>query len=250
MWVWTATSAMRTRSALIAVALLCACALPGAHASDDGYDDDDHVPGACREFGYPEAGWQLDEDCCAPYLQSACEDGYDHEVAEDVCFQSGDCVAYTTMCTPSDDEEKVTMSEDVQNYECEPDVTGVIIFFAVVVPLLVTCCVSGCYLTKTCCFQYRRREQFGGMAVASGVQMGGIPTVYAAGPQYGGPTPYGGPPPYGQPAPEAGYVVHQATVRPTQTPDAQPSAGPYAGPTGSQDPGIVRYGRQSKVPMV
>ena len=121
MWVWTATSAMRTRSALIAVALLCACALPGAHASDDGHDDDDHVPGACREFGYPEPGWQLDEDCCAAYLQSACEDGYDHEVTEEVCFQSGDCVAYRTMCTPSDDEEKVTMSEDVQNYECEPD---------------------------------------------------------------------------------------------------------------------------------
>ena len=89
--------------------------------------------------------------------------------------------------------------------------------------------------------------QFGGMAVAPGVQMGGIPTVYAA-PQYGGPTPYGGPPPHGQPAPQ-GYVVHQATVRPMQTPDAQPSAGPYAGP-GSQDPGFVRYGRQSKVPMV
>ena len=237
---------MRTRSALIAVALLCACALPGAHASDDGHDDDDHVPGACREFGYPEAGWQLDEDCCAPYLQSACEDGYDHEVTEEVCFQSGDCVAYRTMCTPSDDEEKVTMSEDVQNYECEPNLTGVIIFFAVVVPLAVTS-VPGCYLTKTCCFQYRRREQF--MAWRSHGRRWRH-TDRLRGPQYGvraarRPDADGGPPQYGQPAPQ-GYVVHQATVRPMQTPDAQPSAGPYAGP-GSQDPGIVR---QSKVPVV
>ena len=153
------------------------------------------------------------------------------------------------MCTPSDDEEKVTMSEDVQNYECEPDVTGVIIFFAVVVPLLVTCCVSGCYLTKTCCFRYRRAEQFGGVAVAPGVQMGGMPTVYAqptyGGPHYAGPPQHGGQPQYGQPAPPPAYTVHQATVQPMQTPYAPPSAQTYT-PQGSQDP----YGRQSKVPTV
>ena len=244
---------MRTRSALIAVALLCACALPGANASDRDGDDDDHDPAACREFGYPQDGWQFDEDCCAPYKQSACADGYDHEVTEHECFKSGDCVAYSTICTWSGDLEKVTMSADVENYECEADLTGVIVFFAVVVPVLVTCCVSGCYLTKTCCFRYRRAEQFGGVAVAPGVQMGGMPTVYAqptyGGPHYAGPPQHGGQPQYGQPAPPPGYMVHQATVQPTQMPYAQPSAQPYTG-QGSQDPGIVRYGQQSKVPTV
>ena len=174
------TRTMRTRSALFAAALLCACALPGALGSDGGHDEDDHVPAACREFGYPESGWQLDIDCCAPYYQSACADGYDHDVTDEVCFKSGDCMAYSTICTLSDALEKVTMSSDVENYECEleVDLTEVIIAIAIIVPLLVGCCVSGCYCTKTCCFLYRRREQFGGITVAPGVQMGGMPTAY------------------------------------------------------------------------
>lgn len=243
---------MRTRSALLAVALLCACALPGALGSNGSHDDDRrHVPGACREFGYPESGWQVDDDCCAPYHQSACAAGYDHEVTDEVCFKSGDCRAYKSICTLSDDLEKETMSPDAVNYECEPDVTGAIIFVVVIVPLLVACCCTGCYFTKTCCFHYRRRDQFGGIAVAPGVQMAAMPTVYAQGP-YGGPQhyagpQYGGPPQYGQPANQP-YTVHQATVQPMQTPYAQPSGQPYTG-QGSQDPGVVRYG-QNKVPTV
>ena len=243
---------MRTRSALLAVALLCACALPGALGSDGDHDDDrrHHVPGACREFGYPESGWQVDEDCCASYSQSACEDGYDHEVTDEVCFKSGDCRAYKTICTLSDDLEKVTMSPDAVNYECEPDMTGALIFIFVIIPLLVACCCTGCYFTKTCCFHYRRRDHFG-VTVAPGVQMAGMPTVYTQGP-YGGPQhyagpQYGGPPQYSQPANQP-YTVHQATVQPMQTPYAQPSGTPYTG-QGFQDPGIVRYG-QNKVPTV
>jgi|TARA_B100000768_G_scaffold17102_1_gene15627 hypothetical protein len=214
-----------------------------------------HIPAACREFGYPKDGWQVDEDCCAPYYQSACADGYDHMVTEHKCFQYGDCVAYSTICTPSDDPETVTMSNDVENYKCEQDKDAAIvfIFLAVLVPLLVMCCVSRCYLTKTGCFRYRRTEQSSGIAVAQGVQMGYMPTVYAqpayGWPHYAGPPQHGGQPQYGQPAPPPGYTVHQATVQPTQMPYAQPSAQPYTG-QGSQDPGIVRYGQQSKVPTV
>ena len=221
----------------------------------DAIFDATHVPAACREFGYPKDGWQVDEDCCAPYYQSACADGYDHMVTEHKCFQYGDCVAYSTICTPSDDPETVTMSNDVENYKCEQDKDAAIvfIFLAVLVPLLVMCCVSRCYLTKTGCFRYRRTEQSSGIAVAQGVQMGYMPTVYAqpayGWPHYAGPPQHGGQPQYGQPAPPPGYTVHQATVQPTQMPYAQPSAQPYTG-QGSQDPGIVRYGQQSKVPTV
>merc|ERR1712205_22071 len=172
----TSAGAMRTRSALIAVALLRACALPGANASD--HDHYYHEPAACREFGFPHAGWQLDADCCAPSRQSACADGYDHEVTDRVCYKSGDCVAYSTRCTWRN-PETVTMF-DAENYECEPDVTTlvIIIIFAVVVPLLVTGGILGCYFTKTCCFHYRRARQFGSVPVAPGVQMGGMTTVY------------------------------------------------------------------------
>lgn len=237
---------MRTRSALIAVALLCACALPGANASD--HDHDYHEPAACREFGYPEAGWQLDADCCAPSRQSACANGYDHEVTDRVCYKSGDCVAYSTRCIRRN-SETVTMF-DAENYECEPDVTGLVItiIFAIVVPLLVTGGILGCYFTKTCCFHYRRARQFGSIPVAPGVQMGGMTTVYMR-PVYVGAQVAGPPQHYGQqPAPTPGYTVHQATVQPMQTPHAQPSGQPYTG-QGSQDPGVVRYG-QNKVPTV
>ena len=187
-------------------------------------DTTTHVPAACREFGYPNHGWQVDEDCCAGNDQSACADGFDHKVTEHKCFQHGNCVAYSTICTPSDDPETVTMSNTAKNYKCEEEIDNAIVFIAVLVPLLVMCCVWRCYLTKTGCFQYRRTEQSSGIAVVQGVQMGYMPTVYAqpmhGWPHYAGTPQHGGQPQYGQPAPPPGCTVHQATVQPTQMPHA------------------------------
>lgn len=88
-------------------------------------------------------------------------------------------------------------------------------------------------------------------------------------PQYGGqyPQQYGNQQPqaYGQPV-NSGYVVHQATVQPPSVPLPQTHAGysPQTTPgyypsldsnasaqsAAPGEPGVVRYGNQSKVPMV
>ena len=143
------------------------------------------------------------------------------------------------------------MSNDVENYKCEEDKDDAIVFIAVLVPLLVMCCVSGCCLTKTGCFRYRRTEQSRGIAVAQGVQMGYMPTVYAQ-------------PTYGWPVRRSAAARRPATIRPARASAGVHGAGhraahadairvalgqPYTG-QGSQDPGIVRYGQQSKVPTV
>lgn len=179
-----------------------------------------HISAACREFGYPNHGWQVDEDCCAPYNQSACADGFDHKVTEHKCFEQGNCVAYSTICSPSDDPEKVTMSNDATNYKCDLNPGNAIVLiavYAVLVPLLGMCGLWRCYLTKTGCFQYRRTEQSSGIAVVQGVQMGYMPTVYAqpthGWPHYAGTPQHVGQPQYGQPAPPPGCTVHQATVQ-------------------------------------
>ena len=86
-----------------------------------------------------------------------------------------------------------------------------IIVGGVALALIVGCCFA---------FRHRRKEQSSGIAVAQGVQMGYMPTVYAqptyGWPHYAGPAQHGGQPQYGQPAPPPGYTVHQATVEPTQ----------------------------------
>jgi len=254
---------MRALSLLISVVVLCACVLPGAVGSRGDRDDDGRVKSACREFGFPSDGWHVDDDCCAPKDQSACTKGYDHEIGNE-CWSSGDCMAYETICTMSDDPEKVTMSRDAVPYECQEDITGVIVFFAIIMPLSIGCCVAGCFFTKTCCFGYRRKRQFA-MEVAPGVQMGGIPRFqaqnmaqhgypthpHAGGQQFHGhPPQYGGQPFYGRPAAQ-GYTVHQATIHPMAQPiPGQPVQGVPQVAQPLEDQGVVRFGRQSKVPMV
>lgn len=206
------------------------CCEPVGGCTEEKKRDDSKLAtmSVCREWNYPEKGWNVDEDCCALRGSGACADGYDFAEGGE-CFDFFGCKAYSSVCTKSADPAKDTMSKSWKKHEpyqeCEPDfgpliggIIGGIVFIALVSTAICYCCKCGC-------FTYRRipttvvHGQGGGLqlmpmgtyapglqGVPQGVPMGNRPiynadgTIYnaqaAPPPAYPAPPPYGAPPAY------------------------------------------------------
>ena len=60
--------------------------------------------GVCREKDYPEAGMNVDDDCCALEESAKCQEGYKYSRGSK-CWEGDGCTAYKTCCTKCDDPE-------------------------------------------------------------------------------------------------------------------------------------------------
>ena len=103
--------------------------------------------GVCREKDYPEAGMNVDEDCCALEESAKCEEGYKYSRGSK-CWEGDGCKAYKTCCTKCDDpnvdceNKNDKWGQDAGScHEGDGDIVGIII--AVIIGVVACGAIAG-----------------------------------------------------------------------------------------------------------
>ena len=103
--------------------------------------------GVCREKDYPEAGMNVDEDCCALEESAKCEEGYKYSRGSK-CWEGDGCKAYKTCCTKCDDpnvdceNKNDKWGQDAGScHEGDGDIVGIII--AVIIGVVACGAIGG-----------------------------------------------------------------------------------------------------------